>query len=41
MVLDNTNVEAKQCVYCNWYLQQNLQVQCSLNFKFCTYSVTK
>ena len=27
----------KQCVYCNSYMQQNLCVQCSLNFEFSTY----
>ena len=31
----------KQCVDCNSYLQQNVRVQCSLNFKSGTYNVMK
>ena len=31
----------KLCVYCNLRIQQNLFVQCSLNFKFGTYNVIK
>ena len=31
----------KQCVYCYLYVQQNLHMQFSLYFEFCTYNIIK